>query len=67
MADRRLRHNGDAEPHLQPSCVNAGTPLKVRVTGLPTIEHVERHMAAVMNGTMSLDDIFHKVLLPRRT
>jgi hypothetical protein len=47
--------------------VNAGTPLKVRVTGLPTIEHVERHMAAVMNGTMSLDDIFHKVLLPRRT
>jgi hypothetical protein len=45
--------------------VNAGTPLKVRVTGLPTIEHVERHTAAVMNGTVSLDDIFHKVLLPR--
>lgn len=47
--------------------VNAGTPLKVRVTGLPTIENVERHMAAVMSGTVSLDDIFHNVLHPRRT
>jgi hypothetical protein len=46
--------------------VNAGTPLNVRVTGLPTIEDVERHMAAVINGTESLDDIFYSVLHPRR-
>jgi hypothetical protein len=46
--------------------VNAGTPLKVRVTGLPTIESIERHMIAVINGTESLDDIFHNVLHPRR-
>jgi len=47
--------------------VNARTSLKVRVTGLPTIEHVERHMAAVIDGTESLDDIFNNVLHPRRT
>lgn len=46
--------------------VNAGTPLNVRVTGLPTIEDLERHMAAVMNGTESLDDTFYNVLHPRR-
>jgi len=47
--------------------VNARTSMKVRVTGLPTIEHVERHMAAVIDGTESLDDIFNNVLHPRRT
>lgn len=46
--------------------VNASTPLKVRVTGLPTIEDIERHMAGVTDGTKSLDDIFHNVLHPRR-
>jgi len=47
--------------------VNSGTPLKVRVIGLPTIDQLERQMAAVVNGTESLDDIFHNVLHPRRT
>jgi hypothetical protein len=46
--------------------VNAGTPLKIRVTGLPAIEDVERHMAAVIKGTESLDTIFNNVLHPRR-
>jgi hypothetical protein len=46
--------------------VNAGTPMNVRITGLPTIDDVERHIAAVVEGTESLDDIFHNVLHPRR-
>jgi len=46
--------------------INAGTPLNLGVTGLPTVEDVERHMAAVINGTESLDDIFYNVLHPRR-
>jgi hypothetical protein len=47
--------------------VNAATPFKIRVTGLPAIEEIERNMTAVVNGTESLDDIFNNILHPRRT
>jgi hypothetical protein len=46
--------------------VNGGTPLKIRVTGLPATEDIERCMDAVKNGTQSLDDIFNSVLFPQR-
>jgi hypothetical protein len=45
--------------------VNDGTPIKVRVTGLPDINAIENCIAAVMNGTKSLDEIFNTVLHPR--
>jgi hypothetical protein len=47
--------------------VNAGTPLEIMVTGLPTIENVERSTVAVINGTESLNDISKNVLHPRRS
>ncbi len=46
--------------------VASSPALKVRVTGLPTIEEVDRAMAAVVNGTESLDNIFRTVLHPAR-
>lgn len=45
--------------------IGGGVPLEVRVTGLPTKEDVEHSMAAVMNGTEPLDDIFKRILHPR--
>jgi hypothetical protein len=47
--------------------INEGKTLAIRVTGLPTVEDIERHMAAVTDGTESLDDIFNNVILPRHT
>jgi hypothetical protein len=47
--------------------VNAGRPLRVRVTGLPSVEDVRRRMAAVVDGSESLDGISRSVLHPRRT
>jgi hypothetical protein len=45
--------------------VNAGAPITIRVTGLPTIDEVDQHMDAVIDGTESLDKISKQVLHPR--
>lgn len=46
--------------------VNAGAPFKLRVNGLPTVEDIDSNIAAVFDGSKSLDDIFYTVLHPRR-
>ncbi|MBM0204315.1 hypothetical protein JNW90_15265 [Micromonospora sp. STR1s_5] len=46
--------------------VNGGTPFKIHVNGLPTVEDIDNNIAAVFDGTKSLDDIFQTVLHPRR-
>jgi len=47
--------------------VTTRRPFKMRVTGLPTIQDVERSMVAVISGTESLGDIFNHILHPRRS
>ncbi|MFE2750530.1 hypothetical protein ACFXGA_00850 [Actinosynnema sp. NPDC059335] len=41
--------------------INDGSPLELRITGLPSIDRVEECMVAVTDETMSLDDIFSVV------
>jgi hypothetical protein len=45
--------------------VSTGTPISLRITGLPAIDDIGNHMTNVINGSESLDDIFDTVLHPR--